>query len=105
MGNRQLRKRPIHQSAKRAAWHGVDASDRGLGLEFARQYLDDGWQVYAACRDPKSASELRRLTDASDHKLRIIALDVTDTTSVKAAAAELEGRAIDVLINNAGVGG
>jgi NAD(P)-dependent dehydrogenase (short-subunit alcohol dehydrogenase family) len=32
-------------------------------------------------------------------------LDVTDFTSVKAAAAELEGRAIDVLINNAGVGG
>jgi NAD(P)-dependent dehydrogenase (short-subunit alcohol dehydrogenase family) len=67
--------------------------------------LDDGWQVYAACRDPKSASELRRLADASDHKLRIIALDVIDSTSVKAAAAELEGRAIDVLINNAGVNG
>jgi NAD(P)-dependent dehydrogenase (short-subunit alcohol dehydrogenase family) len=34
-----------------------------------------------------------------------VTLDVTDSTSVKAAAAELEGRAIDVLINNAGVGG
>jgi NAD(P)-dependent dehydrogenase (short-subunit alcohol dehydrogenase family) len=83
----------------------ITGANRGLGLEFARQYLDDGWQVYAACRDPKSASELRRLADASDHKLRTIALDVTDSTSVKAAAAELEGRAIDVLINNAGVGG
>jgi NAD(P)-dependent dehydrogenase (short-subunit alcohol dehydrogenase family) len=83
----------------------ITGANRGLGLEFARQYLDDGWQVYAACRDPKSASELRRLADASDHKLRVIALDVTNSTSVKAAAAELEGRAIDVLINNAGVGG
>jgi NAD(P)-dependent dehydrogenase (short-subunit alcohol dehydrogenase family) len=32
-------------------------------------------------------------------------LDVTDPASVKAAAAELDGQAIDVLLNNAGVGG
>jgi NAD(P)-dependent dehydrogenase (short-subunit alcohol dehydrogenase family) len=83
----------------------ITGANRGLGLEFARQYLADGWQVYAACRDPQSASDLRRLADANDQKLRIIALDVTDSTSVKAAVAELEGRAIDVLINNAGVGG
>ena len=83
----------------------ITGANRGIGFEFARQYLADGWQVYAACRDPDSASELRRLADPSDHKLRIIALDVTDPTSVKAAAAELEGKAIDVLVNNAGVGG
>jgi NAD(P)-dependent dehydrogenase (short-subunit alcohol dehydrogenase family) len=83
----------------------ISGANRGLGLEFARQYLADGWQVYAACRDPESASELRRLADASDHKLRIIALDVTDLTRVKTAAAELDGTAIDVLLNNAGVGG
>jgi len=63
----------------------VTGANRGLGLEFARQYSDDGWHVYAACRDPKSASELRGLADGSDQKLRIIALDVTDSTSVKAA--------------------
>jgi NAD(P)-dependent dehydrogenase (short-subunit alcohol dehydrogenase family) len=62
----------------------ITGANRGLGLEFARQYLADGWQVYAACRDPGSASELRRLADASDHKLRIIALDGTDSMSVKA---------------------
>jgi NAD(P)-dependent dehydrogenase (short-subunit alcohol dehydrogenase family) len=83
----------------------ITGANRGLGLEFARQYWADGWQVYAACRNPESASDLRRLVDASDHKLRIIALDVTDSPSVKAAAAELEGGAVDVLINNAGVGG
>jgi NAD(P)-dependent dehydrogenase (short-subunit alcohol dehydrogenase family) len=67
--------------------------------------LADGWQVYVACRDPDSASELRRLADASDDKLQILALDVTDPASVKAAAAELEWEAIDLLLNNAGVGG
>ena len=55
----------------------ITGANRGLGLEFARQYLAEGWQVYAACRDPESASELRRLADGSDHKLHIITLDVT----------------------------
>jgi NAD(P)-dependent dehydrogenase (short-subunit alcohol dehydrogenase family) len=80
----------------------ITGANRGLGLEFARQYSADGWQVYAACRDPASASELRRLADAS---LQILALDVTDAASVKTAAAKLNGQAIDLLLNNAGVMG
>ena len=83
----------------------ITGANRGIGLEFARQYLADGWQVYAACRDPTSASELRRLAKASDHNLRILALDVTNPETVKAATAELDGQAIDLLLNNAGVGG
>lgn len=83
----------------------ITGANRGLGLEFARQYLANGWQVYAACRDPSSASELRQLADPSDHKLQIIALDVTDPASVKAAAVELDRHAIDLLLNNAGVMG
>jgi len=70
----------------------ITGSNRGLGFEFARQYLADGWNVYAACRDPDSASELLRLADTSGYKLQILALDVTDPASVKAAAAELDGQ-------------
>jgi NAD(P)-dependent dehydrogenase (short-subunit alcohol dehydrogenase family) len=83
----------------------ITGANRGLGFEFARQYLADGWQVYAACRNPQSASELRRLADASDDKLQILALDVIDPVSVQAAAAKLAGQAIDLLLNNAGIGG
>jgi NAD(P)-dependent dehydrogenase (short-subunit alcohol dehydrogenase family) len=83
----------------------ITGANRGLGFEFARQYLADGWQVYAACRNPQSASELRRLADASDDKLQILALDVIDSVSVQAAAAKLDGQAIDLLLNNAGIGG
>jgi len=83
----------------------ITGANRGLGLEFARQYLADGWQVYAACRNPNSASELRQLAEASGYKLRILTMDVTDPASVKAAAAELDGQAIDLLLNNAGVTG
>ena len=63
-----------------------------VALEFARQYLVDGWQVYAACRDPASAYELRRLTESGDDKLRMLAMDVTDPASVEAAAIELDSR-------------
>ena len=83
----------------------ITGANRGLGLEFGRQYLADGWQVYAACRNPHSASELRRLAGASDDKLQILALYVTDPMSVQAAAAEINGQAIDLLLNNAGIGG
>ena len=56
-------------------------------------------------RNPQSASELRRLADASDDKLQILALDVIDPVSVQAAAAKLDGQASDLLLNNAGIGG
>jgi NAD(P)-dependent dehydrogenase (short-subunit alcohol dehydrogenase family) len=36
----------------------ITGANRGLGFEFARQYLGDGWRVFAACRDPASASKL-----------------------------------------------
>jgi NAD(P)-dependent dehydrogenase (short-subunit alcohol dehydrogenase family) len=81
----------------------ITGANRGLGLEFARQYLADGWQVYAACRDPDSASELRRLADEAPAGAAILAMDVTDPAGIAAAAAELDGRAIDLLLNNAGV--
>jgi len=83
----------------------ITGANRGLGLEFARQYLADGWRVYAACRDPDSAFELHSSADTGDHQLRILALDVTDSAATKAAASELHGQPIDVLINNAGVMG
>lgn len=74
-----------------------------FGLEFARQYLADGWRVYAGCRHAASASELRRLADDSNDKLRLLAMDVTDPASIQAAATELDGQAIDLLLNNAGI--
>ncbi len=54
----------------------ITGANRGLGFEFARQYSADGWQVYAGCRNPQSASELRRLADASDDKLQILVLHI-----------------------------
>jgi NAD(P)-dependent dehydrogenase (short-subunit alcohol dehydrogenase family) len=83
----------------------ITGANRGLGLEFAKQYLADNWKVYAACRDPSSASELRRLADGSRGKLLVLSVDVSDLANVRAAAVELKGKPIDLLLNNAGIGG
>ena len=83
----------------------ITGANRGLGLEFAKQYLADNWKVYAACRDPSSASELPRLADGSRGKLLVLSVDVSDLANVRAAAVELKGKPIDLLLNNAGIGG
>ena len=81
----------------------ITGANRGLGLEFARQYLADGWQVLASCRDADSVSELQRLAKASSGKLTVVSMDVTDAESVHKAATQLGGVAIDLVINSAGI--
>ena len=75
----------------------ITGANRGLGLEFARQYRDAGWHVIGTARKPASAKELAA-TGAV-----VVQLDVTDADSVARLAAELDGQPIDLLINNAGV--
>ncbi len=82
----------------------VTGANRGLGLEFVRQYAQAGWKTYAACRLPKSAKELKALQDQQSDRITILSLDVTDAASVRTAAEKLRGDPVDLLLNNAGVG-
>jgi NAD(P)-dependent dehydrogenase (short-subunit alcohol dehydrogenase family) len=83
----------------------ITSANRGLGFEFARQFAGEGWRVYAACREPDSASELQRLAKTSTGMIDTLPLDVTDLTSVKVAAAKLDRQPIDLLLNSAGIVG
>ncbi len=80
----------------------ITGSNRGLGLEWARQYAAEGWRVFATCRHPSAASELRHLA-AEYPNLTIHRLDVTAMEDIRAVAWELENEPIDLLISNAGV--
>ncbi|XP_071613320.1 uncharacterized protein [Heliangelus exortis] len=89
----------------------VTGANRGIGLGLVQKLLElpspPQW-VFAGCRDPNGqrARELQSL--ASKHpNLVIIALEVSDPTSIKAAAArvgeKLGGLGLNLLINNAAI--
>jgi NAD(P)-dependent dehydrogenase (short-subunit alcohol dehydrogenase family) len=75
----------------------ITGANRGIGLEYARQFAAKGYQVIGTARDPADAKELSEVAD------RVEQLDVTDPASVAGLAKRLDGNAIDILVNNAGV--
>jgi NAD(P)-dependent dehydrogenase (short-subunit alcohol dehydrogenase family) len=83
----------------------ITGANRGIGLEFARQYAADGWKVFAACRSPGAAKELATLARGTGDKVIVSGMDVTEGKSVRSAARQLAHEAIDLLINNAGTSG
>ena len=83
----------------------ITGANRGLGLEFARQYARDTWRVYACCRNPSEASNLNTISAASLDAGSIYRMDVTETASVNAVAQAHESPPIDLLISNAGIMG
>jgi len=74
----------------------ITGCSSGYGLETARHFHAQGWNVVASMRTPREDALPR-----SD-RLRVVALDVTRPESI-AAALEACGP-IDVLVNNAGIG-
>lgn len=73
----------------------VTGANRGIGLEFARQYSADGWDVIATARQPGDADELNRLG------VRVEQLDLRDLDAVTGFGERLHGR-LDLLVANAG---
>jgi NAD(P)-dependent dehydrogenase (short-subunit alcohol dehydrogenase family) len=74
----------------------ITGCSSGFGLETARLFLERGWQVIATMRTPRAD-----LLPPSE-RLRVLALDVGDAASIR-AALEAAGP-IDALVNNAGIG-
>lgn len=80
----------------------ITGANRGLGLEWARQYAEADWRVLASCRRPEEAADLKAL--AGRHpQVSVHRLDVTDSEQLRTLQLDLEEAGIDVLLNNAGV--
>ncbi|MEA3041336.1 MAG: hypothetical protein QOC65_825 [Sphingomonadales bacterium] len=74
----------------------ITGAGRGIGLEFARQYAADGWDVIATVR--QTSAELQALG------VRLETLDVADFEAVASFPGRIEGQ-LDLFIANAGVSG
>ena len=82
----------------------ITGANRGLGLEFARQYAARGWNVLSSCRNPDQAAALQMLA-AEFPRVAIDRLDITSDADVQAIAGKYADQPIDVLLNNAGIYG
>lgn len=82
----------------------ITGANRGLGLEFARQYAALGWNVIASCREPQDALALHSLA-AGNERVAVERLDVTNDDQVRKLASKYADRPVDVLLNNAGIYG
>ncbi|VVD90233.1 short-chain dehydrogenase [Pandoraea aquatica] len=75
----------------------IIGASRGIGMEFVRQYREDGWRVFATARSEDGLAALREL-DAEALKL-----DVTRVESLSGLSWQLDGVELDVAVYNAGV--
>ncbi|MFT7668072.1 MAG: NAD(P)-dependent dehydrogenase (short-subunit alcohol dehydrogenase family) [Planctomycetota bacterium] len=77
----------------------ITGANRGLGLEFAKQFIAAGANVIGSARKPEGATEL------AGTGARVLQLDVTDDASVAAFSAAIGKAEVHLLINNAGTSG
>jgi NAD(P)-dependent dehydrogenase (short-subunit alcohol dehydrogenase family) len=82
----------------------VSGANRGIGLEVCRQLARQGLRVILTARDLSKAEAAAR-TMAAHGVIVPARLDVTDASTIRALAADLErrGEQVDVLVNNAAV--
>ncbi|MEV0952539.1 SDR family NAD(P)-dependent oxidoreductase [Promicromonospora sp. NPDC050249] len=77
----------------------ITGANKGLGYETARQLIAAGHTVYVGARDKERGHRA-----AEELGARLVVIDVTDDSSVEAAAAQIAAEGgLDVLVNNAGV--
>lgn len=82
----------------------ITGANRGLGFEFTRQYAKLDTRIIATCRSPNKAVALQELAE-DNSGIVIEKLDVTDLENIDELAEKYADKPIDVLLNNAGIGG
>lgn len=80
----------------------ITGANRGLGLEFAKQYAADGWETIATTRNIDRSEDLKKLASKRP-EIVVYELDIADDESVEALGDELDGKPLDILLLNSGI--
>jgi len=86
----------------------ITGANKGIGFETARQLAQLNYFVYLGSRDKERGFEaIQKLNDLGIANVETLVIDVADINSVREARQELEAKisSLDILINNAGIGG
>ena len=86
----------------------VTGANSGIGRATAIHLAQQGHTVYGTVRSIDKATKLRSMSADADVEIKLVELDVADDESVRAGFAEILGETdgvVDVLVNNAGIGG
>jgi len=84
----------------------ITGTSTGIGLTTSLHMARNGYRVFAGMRNVAKADALRTAAEAEALPVEIVQLDICDPDSVTAAfASVLETGPVDVLVNNAGIGG
>jgi NAD(P)-dependent dehydrogenase (short-subunit alcohol dehydrogenase family) len=85
----------------------ITGCSSGIGLATAVHFARERYDVWAGVRHPAGATELRETTERERLPIRVLGLDVDDNSSVASGVGEVLAKAgaVDVLVNNAGIGG
>lgn len=85
----------------------ITGTSSGIGLSTAIAFARAGHAVHATLRDPGRAGPLREAAERASVTVEIGSLDVGDAASCRTFFDGLraKGAAVDVLVNNAGIGG
>lgn len=81
----------------------ITGANRGIGLEFSKQFAADGWRVLACSRHPEKSKVLNKLAAKYPEQITVHALDVANHEQINRLVQTLANKSIDLLINNAGV--
>jgi len=83
----------------------ITGANRGIGLEMVKYAMQQGWRVFACCRNPHTADDLFNIAKLSNGQISVHIADMLELATLQALSYELRNDPIDILINNAGIYG
>ena len=83
----------------------ITGANRGIGLEMVKYAMEQGWRIFACCRNPHNAENLFNIAKLSNGKISVHIADMFELSTLQALSYELRNDPIDILINNAGIYG